>query len=200
MDRKLIAILVVGGLVIGITPWLAWPTAHPPPAPADRRYLHCPKCLAETVYSEKAEEQGCKRCGPDGPPLVATKESLKQTGIAPGPWASLLPWLLVESVLLLAAVLAYVTWFKQSAATINEEDYLYTHCAKCTQKLRYHKDKVGRAGVCPRCRRGLVFPPPEPDDLAGKSLPWWKRGLAWLSSLMPASKYPKPERSEETTP
>ena len=176
MDRKLIAILVSGLVVMALTPWLAWPSAAKSLPLEERRFLHCPNCEKEGLYSQRAEDEGCKRCGP-GFPLVATKEPLKTTGPPPNPYAHLLPLFLIEMTLLLAAILGYL-YFGKSAKS--DEDYLYTNCEKCQQKLRYSAERVGRAGVCPRCRRGLVFPAPSADETAGG--PWWK-DWSWVKKL-----------------
>lgn len=172
MDKKLIAILSAGAAVMALTTWLTYNRRPPPPPPDQRRYLHCPTCLREQPYTVKAEEEGCKRCGPDSP-LVATRNPLKETGPSAGAWAKVVPALLVELNLLLVVTLAYAYRARKRAA---EEEFLYTQCDRCHQRLRYSPQQAGRAGKCPRCRRGLLFPRPEPGE-AG--VPWWKRLPRW---------------------
>ncbi len=184
MDRTLIAILGAGVVVVALTPWLAWPAPPKSVPPEDRRFLHCPNCLKESIYSPKAEEDGCKRCGPEFS-LVATKLSLKETGPAADAWATLVPVLLVEFTLLLGAVLGYV-YFARQAKKEQDENYLYTDCRKCHQRLRYSPEKIGKAGLCPRCRYGFVFPQPTPDELL--PAPWWKdwkwlKDWSWIKRL-----------------
>jgi hypothetical protein len=175
MDRKLLVILGVGAAVIAATMWWYYPRL-PRVAPHEARYLYCPTCMREVQYKESLAESDCLRCGA-GHPLVPAKESLK-AGPPPGVWSVLLAPLLVELCVMFAVVLAYVSYFKRVRA--KEEEYLYTECGKCQQRLRYAESKVGRAGICPRCRRGLVFPPRAGEAPPG---PWWK-DWSWLKKLV----------------
>jgi len=177
MDRKLVAILVAGALVMGFTAWRAYPSRPPEIPKGDRRYMHCPKCAKESRYDEHQYEKDCAYCGQKGP-LVATKESIRTIGVPSGPIARLLPPLLLEAILLGAVVL----WYVHRRKTLSvEEDQLYTECSRCRQRLRYHAAKIGHLAQCPRCKRRFIFPALAPDDDEMR-LRWWQPQW-WRSRL-----------------
>jgi DNA-directed RNA polymerase subunit RPC12/RpoP len=109
---------------------------------------------------------------------VATKESIRTTGVPSGPIARLLPPLLLEAILLGAAVLWYVPRRKSRSV---EEDQLYTECSRCRQRLRYHAAKIGHLAQCPRCKHRFIFPVLAPDEEEMR-LRWWQPQW-WRSRL-----------------
>lgn len=179
MDRTLIAILAVGAIIIIATPFVVGPESTKEIPLADRQFLHCPQCHKEFKYTPKMEEEGCPRCGQDTK-MVATKESIKDKGPPAGWLLTVLPAWLVEATLLLGATLVYI-YFVQKKQKEAEEEFLYFVCDHCHQRLRYSPAKIGRAGLCPRCRHGFVFPPRAEDDETAPR-PWWK-DWSWLQNL-----------------
>ena len=167
MDRKLIAILVGGALVMAVTVWVTSPGPLPPLKLEDRSFMHCPKCSREMPYRPEKADKGCLQCGYEGS-LTPTKQSLAKSGPPPNRFTAMWASLLLEANMLLAAVLGYTVWSRRK---LSEEEFLYTECGRCSQKLRYRAEKVGAAGQCPRCKRSLVFPTPDLDD---EELHWWQ--------------------------
>ena len=82
MERKYLFILIPGFLLIVATAWFTYPPSKPKSIgdPSKYRYMHCPECNRESMYSPTAFEKPCLYCDKA---LVATEESIKQTGNAP---------------------------------------------------------------------------------------------------------------------
>ncbi len=169
MDRKLVAILVGGALVMACTTWICFPKPPPPIDPVDRHFVHCNKCDREMPYLPERLEKPCMQCGATDT-MFATKESLKKSGAPPNPYTPMGVALLAEANILLAAVLFY---FHYRNKWIKEEEFLYADCDRCRQRLKYRADKVGEFGQCRRCKHRFVFPEAfvEENEAVG---PWWQ--------------------------
>jgi len=178
MDRKLIAILVVGAIVMGVTVWRFHAARPPELAKEDRKFMHCSKCGQEMPYEVRRFEQDCVFCSEKGP-LVATKESLKKTGLPPSPFVQMIPALLIEVTLLAGAVYWYASRRKK---ILPEEEELIFECGGCRRKLGYKVSKIGQMGQCPRCKRRFIFPEMAPEENEPPS-PWWRQPLQWWKKL-----------------
>jgi transcription initiation factor IIE alpha subunit len=55
-----------------------------------------------------------------------------------------------------------------------EEVYYYLICEKCNRRLRYRESQAGKLGVCPLCKKPLMFPKADEED--GR----WTRFRRWL--------------------
>jgi DNA-directed RNA polymerase subunit RPC12/RpoP len=167
MDRKLIGILATSVVVMGLTAWATSPKAPPLIKKEDRHFMHCWKCNKEMPYIPDRFEKPCPQCEYAGG-MVATKESLAKTGPPPSLYAAMFIPVVIEANLLLAALLGYAIWKRKKRG---EEEYLYTECGHCTQRLRYRAEKIGAGGQCPRCKYSLIFPARDHDE---EALPWWQ--------------------------
>src|SRR5262245_3679747 len=76
MNRLAIAIVVVGTLTIGITIWQTLPKKRSTAVvdPSKYRYMHCPDCQREQIYSPTASDM-CLRCSKR---MIPTAESVRQ--------------------------------------------------------------------------------------------------------------------------
>ncbi len=180
MDRKLLAIVAVGTVVILLSAWLAYPVPQVVPE-KERHYLHCPKCLRELAYSPERAARGCPRCG-EHQKLVPTRESLAKTGHPPAPLTRILAVAVIEVNLLLLVLIGYSLYTRRRSPN---DEYLYMECSHCEQKLRYRAARIGQVGQCPRCKHRLVFPLPAAAGPAPRFWQprWWQdrwqRSRSW---------------------
>jgi rRNA maturation endonuclease Nob1 len=58
-------------------------------------------------------------------------------------------------VVLIGAVLLFFKLRPKNTEIV----YHHFFCTGCKRKLRYRAEQVGNKGKCPRCGKGLVFPP-----------------------------------------
>jgi uncharacterized paraquat-inducible protein A len=153
MNRKHIA-LGVALLVMAGTVWFTLPAdkARPEGDPSKYRFLHCPECQRENMYSPGAAEQPCRYCEKK---LVPTVDSVKQPGAAgSSPYNRMGILLLVEAFVLLA-----LTWLLFRPRPEDQDaNYLYINCDRCRQKIRYHVNQVGQAAMCRRCKHAFRYP------------------------------------------
>jgi hypothetical protein len=172
MDHKLLAILAAGALAVGVTALWVFNPPRPPEIPEkERRYMYCSKCGQELKYDARRCEGDCMYCGEKGP-LVATKESVKKTGLPAGPVERLIPLVLIELTLVVAAVYGYTTWRRRHPV---DEPVFPFFCPLCHRKLRFRKSQAGTVAKCPNCRRPVLFPKmPEPAKLPWHARIWQK--------------------------
>lgn len=75
-------------------------------------------------------------------------------------------WLLIAAVAG-ASVAHVVLLVRRIRRRVQPDDAVHhVKCPHCGRRLRYRSKQVGRAGMCPRCRQKLVFPPA--SEAAGK--------------------------------
>src|SRR5262245_21985280 len=103
MNRLVVLVLLVGGVIIALTIWL---TLRPGMAatkvdPSNYRFHHCPECMRESMYSPSAGDAICARCGKK---LVPTVESVKESTGRHSPWRRSVAYVLTECVCVLAVV------------------------------------------------------------------------------------------------
>jgi ribosomal protein S27E len=158
MNHKYAVVLGAFALIMAGTAWATYPSSKPKPAsdPSRLRYLHCPQCLRERMYTPQDAEKPCLYCDKR---LVATEESIKNTGSPGNPYTLMFVLLFAESVVAMAAVLLVGHNRHKS-----EDDYLYINCEKCRQKIRYRVQQVGLAAMCRRCGQTFVYPEEGPDE------------------------------------
>jgi uncharacterized paraquat-inducible protein A len=152
MTRKLLGVLVAGGLVIAVTGWLLypWPGQN---ANQNFRFMHCPHCGLEVPYNANTAGRPCPRCGPDFV-LEPTTEAVAVTGGPPNPFARMLGPILLELNVLMVAVWCVTRPSRPGAARL---DYRHMRCSRCKKKLRYLTHKAGNKAQCPRCKHSLVL-------------------------------------------
>jgi ribosomal protein S27E len=156
MDRKYIAIIVPGVILISATVWLTLPTTRPTKIDdfSKIRYMHCPDCNREWPFSPDKYEHPCPYCDRR---LIATEQSVKVNGTGPSPYSTLVLLVFVE----LLAIMA-VLWFVSRPRTHDpEDDFLYINCEKCKQKIRFRRDQVGQRAMCRRCKHTFIYPEEE---------------------------------------
>jgi len=153
MNRKLLSVLAVGVLIMSVSTYLAYPSKPKSLVDSSKaKYMHCPKCLKEKMYTPAGIDIPCPYCEK---PLIATAESVTRSGSsASSPYSQLYMLLLVEVVLLLAAIW-YITRKKSEDG---DEEFFYFNCPKCKQKIRYREHQVGVQAQCRRCRKAFVYP------------------------------------------
>jgi len=153
MNRKLLSVLAVGVLIMAGTAYLVYPSRSKSLVDLSKaKYMHCPKCIKEKMYTPAGFDIPCPYCEK---PLVATTESVTNSGSTPSsPYTQLYMLLLVEVVILLAAIW-YVT---RPKALHGDEEFFYFNCPKCKQKIRYRQHQIGLQAQCRRCRKAFVYP------------------------------------------
>jgi len=58
-------------------------------------------------------------------------------------------------------------WMRRRPA--KREAHHIFRCVRCGQKVRYLASKVGQQGMCPRCGKNCVLPPPGQEDDIGQT-------------------------------
>lgn len=162
MNRKLLSVLAAGALIMAGTAYMAYPSKPKSLVdPSNCKYMHCPKCMKEKMYSPAGIDIPCPYCEK---PLIATAEAVTKSGSAPSnPYSRLYMLLLVEVVLLLAAIW-YVT---RPKAIHGDEEYFYFNCPKCSQKLRYREYQIGLQAQCRRCKKAFLYPEGSHEEYVG---------------------------------
>jgi ribosomal protein S27E len=156
MDRKYLSVLLPGALLIAATAWLTYPPSKPKSIgdPSKFRYMHCPECSRESMYSPAGFEKQCPYCEKS---LVGTEQSIKQTGNAPNPFSQMFMLVFVELIVVMACV-----WYVGRPRPHNPDDeFLYINCGKCKQRIRYRVEQVGLQAMCRRCKHAFRYPDEE---------------------------------------
>lgn len=158
MNRKLTSILLGGASIIAITAILTYPRqTRSVGDPSKFRYLHCPECKREKMFSVKGMDEKCLYCDK---PLVGTSESIKQTGVD-SPHRLMVSLVIAELLAIMAAI-----WFVSRPRPQDPEDnFLYINCGKCKQKIRFRRNQVGQRAMCRRCKHTFIYPEEETDDV-----------------------------------
>lgn len=118
------------------------------------RFLHCPNCLNEMMYSAKMSGQPCLACGEKGAYLKPTVQSIN----APSRTGSLVAMFFI--VFVLGEVVVYLYFLRRQAITSQTAviPRLKCRCPKCKRKIGYPANKVGIEAICPGCRKTLTLP------------------------------------------
>lgn len=164
MNRILVVVLAVGGLIIAATIWRTYPRAPKSAGdPSQFRFMHCPEFKRESTYSAVGFEKPCMYCDK---PLVGTVESIKVTGTS-NPWKRMLAYVLAESVGLMGAVV-YILYNPPPSP---EMEFYYTRCPnlKCNRKMRYSANRAGAEVQCPICKTKFLNPTLEEQAAAKRS-------------------------------
>ena len=152
--RKYVVTLAVGAVVLAATTLLTGPGA-PRRArdPSRYRYVHCPDCLREKLYTPDALDVPCAYCDKR---LVPTETSVGDRADRAGRYGTMYSLLGVEAVALMAVLL-----YLARPRPPGEDEFLYIACEKCTQKIRYLERQIGQTAMCPRCKSTFVCPEAE---------------------------------------
>jgi hypothetical protein len=74
-----------------------------------------------------------------------------------------------------------------------QDEFQYTRCGECGQKVRYLASKAGRPGMCPRCKQQWILPAtPQVLPVALQAADGYlvklgqRRGAAWSRTRLPA--------------
>src|SRR5262249_6332751 len=97
MDRKYLTILLPGAILVAVTVWLTYPESKTKSIgdPSKYRFMHCPECKRESIYSPSAFEKGCRDCDKS---LIGTETSIKQNGTVASPFNRMFLYVFVELV------------------------------------------------------------------------------------------------------
>jgi ribosomal protein S27E len=163
MNRRVLLVVAVGVSVLVATVWLTFPRkAKSVVRDASLlRYMHCPNCLRESLYSPAAFDTPCLYCNKQ---LVATEESIKLTGVR-NPYSRMLALILVEANCILGIVVCLL-YFPPAPP---EMEQFYTNCPnrKCKRRMRYPANRAGAEAQCPLCKTRFVNPTVEEQEAIG---------------------------------
>jgi hypothetical protein len=154
MNRVHLLVLTVGVSVIVGTAWLTFPRqARSKRDPSKFRFMHCPQCMRESMYSPSGYEKPCMHCDK---PLVATVESVSITGASRNPYGRMFALILVEANVVLG-ILVYLLYHPPPPP---ETVQYYTNCPnrKCKRRMRYPANRAGAEAQCPLCKTRFVNP------------------------------------------
>lgn len=158
MNRKILIVLIAGASIIAATAWLTYPGK---PArirdSSNYRYLHCPQCKREKMFSPSALDQKCLYCDKE---QVPTEESIAKTGVGPSPFARM--FLLIFAELL--AIMAAFWLVTRRRGDDGSDEFLYFNCEKCRQRIRYRLQQIGQSAACRRCKHPFVYPEEDTDE------------------------------------
>lgn len=157
MSRNLLLVLGAGGLIIAATVWATLPsTPKSSGDPARFRFLYCPNCGREKPYTPVEKDQQCLYCDKA---MIGSAESVKQSRGA-GPYSQMIMLVFTEVVGLM-----FLIWLVARPRPADpREEYIYTYCESCRQKIRYRERQVGLTALCPRCRQPFTFPELDPRE------------------------------------
>lgn len=152
MNRQIIFTVAAGALLIAITGWVAYPAAPKKAAedPSKHRFMHCPECKRETIYSIAGPNQVCPRCDKK---YVATAQSIKSATPAHNRFKPMVALILVELYAVAGAILVITRRRSQA-----EDEFYYFNCGKCRQRIRYREKQIGLGAMCRRCRQPFRYP------------------------------------------
>jgi hypothetical protein len=155
MNRKYIVVLVAGALVMATTAWVLFPPRKPKSVgdPSTYKFMHCPKCFREKMYTPDVADKLCLYCDK---PMVPTTERFSESNAAKAksPYGLMFALLYVE----LLAVMAAIWWMSRKRTIDGDGESLYMNCPKCKQKIRYHERQIGYAAMCRRCKNSFIYP------------------------------------------
>jgi hypothetical protein len=118
---------------------------------------HCPVCGRELPLASRTSGE-CPFCKVEE---AANGGQGKRLGRNPAA-NPIVPVLLLSTFCVLLGVHVWLALRKRSWR--NKEEILYiTSCTKCGRRVRYRPNQIGRAALCPLCRKPLIFPQPEPE-------------------------------------
>jgi uncharacterized CHY-type Zn-finger protein len=113
----------------------------------------------------------CPYCELDGKadPAKAARQAAPRV-------SPIIPIVLVSIFCLLLAI--HVTLaIRARWKTAKDEVYYLIACEKCSRRLRYRQSQIGKLGLCPLCKKPLIFPKPEDEEMEGG----WSRVRRWLT-------------------
>lgn len=155
MNRLLVAVLAAGGVVMAVTVWHTLPRTKSAAAidPSKYKYMHCPECMRESLYSSSAADTPCLRCDKK---MVPTVESIKAQAGRANPWRRMAALLLTEAVFILG-VIVYIL-YNPSPPPEEEEYYVYCPNKRCGRKMAYPARRAGAKVRCPLCKTAFTNP------------------------------------------
>jgi hypothetical protein len=109
----------------------------------------CPDCGRELP----AQFQATGEC-----PYCSLSNSRPGTAGSGRPGRFLLPAVLIGIFLALLGTHITIYLRKHWRQTDEEDSFSYFHCPLCQRKLRYRSRQSGRTGLCPGCRKPVLFP------------------------------------------
>ena len=143
------------------------PTRTGPAVKLDDR--HCPNCERELPPTARSAED-CPYCKLEN----GGESPRKRGGGSIVGSDKTVPIVLLSAFVLLLGVHLGVSLRKRAAKYMDETLYLIS-CAHCARKIRYRPQQIGRAALCPRCRKFLIFP--EPEERVRRRL--WQKITQW---------------------
>jgi hypothetical protein len=129
----------------------------------------CPHCNRElpAAYRDTGKCPFCEVEGKADPAKAASQAKPRVSPIIPIVLASTFCLLLAINV----AVAIRTRW-----KTAKDEVYYLITCEKCSRRMRYRESQIGKLGLCPLCKKPLLFPKPEEEIEAS-----WSRVRRWLT-------------------
>jgi hypothetical protein len=152
MNRKrlaLIGLIATGVLILAWIPLAMFSGSETKTDAAVTDDRHCPICGRE--LSRSGGE--CIYCKIEGKGDLS-KKAMQRGSLFNHP---IVPTVLFSTFGLLAAANLFVFLRRRVVASREEESY-YISCPKCHRRLRFRKSQMGRLGMCPLCKRPLLFP------------------------------------------
>jgi hypothetical protein len=131
---------------------------------------HCRFCGRElpVAYRDTGKCPYCELAGKADPFKAATQAAPRVSPI--------IPIVLVSIFCVLLAI--HVTLaIRKRWSTDKDEVYYLIACQKCSRRLRYRESQIGKLGLCPLCKKPLIFPKPEDEEMEGG----WSRVRRWLT-------------------
>jgi len=175
MNRKriaLIGLIATGVLILGWVPLAIYTNSGPTKTQAVVDDRHCPVCGRELPRFAGGE---CPYCKIEGNGELA-KSAMRRQSLATHP---AIPAVLFSIFGILLTVNLVVFFRKRSVARREEESY-YMNCPRCQRKLRFRESQMGRIGLCPLCKRPLLFPKLHEEH---NRLAWLRRRLVhWVGA------------------
>jgi ribosomal protein S27E len=151
MNSKYIFVFALSAAMMAATAWATFPgKTRSLGDPSKLRYMHCPECERESMYSPAASEKPCQYCDKS---LVPTEDSIKVTGAGGSPYTRMFLAIFVEVLGLMAIV-----WLMGRKRHEKEEGFLYMNCDSCRQKIRYREGQIGQVAMCRRCKSPFLYP------------------------------------------
>jgi ribosomal protein S27E len=150
---QIIWILILGLVAMGGIIWATYPRRLAEEV-GPYKYVHCPNCRRESMYSNLEQFSMCKVCGEK---LIPTVKSIQETGRAHNPYTKMFLCIYAELVVIMGLV-CFVT---RPRDKISDETFFHLRCERCKQKIRFTESQVGGKAKCPRCKLPVVLIPDE---------------------------------------
>jgi predicted amidophosphoribosyltransferase len=113
----------------------------------------CPKCGKE--LPKGAQNTGiCPYCSLEE---KSVKKKLDEP-TPPSNRARYFAWSVMGLTALLGSIHGGLILWRRHVNAVRQVQYRRMKCPACKQKIRYTARQIGTKGLCPRCRREIIFP------------------------------------------